>query len=222
MTRLGEESARYTIAEEIAHSITHGVGLLLGIAAQVLLIVFAVRFATPIAVVAASIYGATLVLLYAASTLYHALPQGRAKRVFEVLDHSAIFLLIAGTYTPYTLVKMPAGWGWSIFGVIWGLAALGITLEAVFRGRGRKIQLVLYLAMGWLIVVAIRPLVGSLPTGGTVLLGAGGACYTLGVIFYRWHSLRFHHAVWHVFVLAGSVCHVFSVLFYVVGPRALG
>lgn len=222
MTELGKESARYSIAEEIAHSITHGVGLLIGIAAQVLLIVFAVRYSTPIAVVAASIYGATLVLLYATSTLYHALPRGRAKRVFEVLDHSAIFLLIAGTYTPYMLVKMPTGWGWTLFGVVWGLAALGITLEAVFRGRGRKIQLGLYLAMGWLIVVAIRPLVSALPTAGAVLLGLGGFCYTFGVVFYRWHSLRFHHAVWHVFVLAGSVLHVFSVLFYVVGPRSQG
>lgn len=222
MSRLGEESARYTIAEEVAHSITHGVGLLLGIAAQVLLIVFAVKFANPTAVVAASIYGATLVLLYAASTLYHALPRGRAKRVFEILDHSAIFLLIAGTYTPYMLVKMPTGWGWTIFGVVWGLAALGITFEAVFRGRGRKIQLALYLIMGWMIVIAIRPLVSSLPTAGTVLLGAGGLFYTLGVVFYRWHSLRFHHAVWHVFVLAGSACHVFSVLFYVVGPYSRG
>jgi len=222
LSELGQESARYTIAEEVAHSITHGVGLLLGIAAQVLLIVFAVKYSSPIAVVAASIYGATLVLLYAASTLYHALPRGSAKRVFEILDHSAIFLLIAGTYTPYMLVKMPAGWGWSIFGVVWGLAALGITFEAVLRGRGRKIQLALYLAMGWMIVIAIRPLVGALPLGGVVLLGAGGLCYTLGVVFYRWHSLRYHHAVWHVFVLAGSACHVFSVLFYVVGPYSRG
>ncbi len=215
------EADRYTIAEEIAHSITHGVGLLLGIAAQVLLIVFAVRFATPIAVVAASIYGSTLVMLYGVSTLYHALPRGRAKRVFEVLDHSAIFLLIAGTYTPYMLVKMPTGWGWSIFGVVWGVAAVGIVLEAVFQGRGRKVQLALYLIMGWMIVVAIEPLLGSLPTGGLVLLGAGGAFYTLGVIFYQWHSLKYHHAVWHLFVLAGSACHVFSVLFYVVGPRSV-
>ena len=215
------EHPRFTVAEEIAHSITHGVGMLLGIAALVLLIVFSVRFATPIAVVAASIYGGTLVLLYAASTLYHALPHGRAKRVFEVFDHSAIFLLIAGTYTPYTLVSMPLGWGWSVFGVVWGLAILGIVLEAVFRGRQRHVQLVLYLVMGWMILIALRPLLDSLPTAGLILLGAGGLFYTLGVIFYRWHSLRYHHAVWHLFVLAGSACHVFSVLFYVVGPRSL-
>ncbi len=222
MSRLGREAARYTVAEEIAHSITHGVGLLLGIAAQVLLIVFAVRYATPIAVVSASIYGSTLVLLYAASTLYHALPRGRAKRVFEVLDHSAIFLLIAGTYTPFTLVKMPGGWGWAIFGVVWGLAALGIVFEATLRGRGRKIQLALYLAMGWMIVIAIRPLIEGLDLGGLILLGAGGLCYTLGVVFFVWHSLPYHHAVWHVFVLAGSALHVFSVLFYVVGPLGAG
>ncbi len=218
--RLGEEAARYSVDEEIAHSLTHGVGLLLGVAAQVVLIVFAVRYSTRVAVVAASVYGATLVLMYGTSTLYHALPKGPAKRVFEVLDHSAIFLLIAGTYTPYTLVDAPAGWGWTIFGVIWGLALLGITLEAVLRARGRKVQLALYLVMGWLILIALKPLLADMPLVGMALLAAGGVCYTLGVIFYGWHSLRFHHAVWHVFVLAGSACHVISVLFFVLGPYA--
>jgi hemolysin III len=218
---LGEEAARYSVAEEIAHSITHGVGLVLGIIALVVLVAFSVRYATPVAVVAASIYGATLVILYGTSTLYHALPPGPAKRVFEVLDHSAIFLLIAGTYTPFMLVKAPAGWGWSIFGVVWGLAVVGIVLEGVLRGGGRGIQLVLYLVMGWLILIALRPLIDSMPVGGMWLLAAGGVCYTLGVVFYRWHSLRFHHAVWHLFVLAGSAFHVFSVLFFVVGPYSL-
>ena len=221
MTHRSQNVARYSVSEEIAHSVTHGIGLLLGIAALVVLVIFAVNFSTPIAVVSASIFGATLVLLYATSTLYHALPQGAAKRVFGVLDHSAIFLLIAGTYTPFTLVKLPLGWGWSIFGVVWGLAIIGIICEAVLRRRGRKIQLVLYLVMGWSILIAARPLLQALPTGGTVLLAAGGACYTLGVVFYRWRSLRYHHAVWHVFVLAGSAFHVFSVLYYVVGPRSM-
>ncbi len=216
--QLGAEAARYSLAEEIANSLTHGVGLLLGIAALVLLVVFAARFSTATAIVAASIYGATIVILYGTSMLYHALPKGPAKRVFEVLDHSAIYLLIAGTYTPYMLVKVPAGWGWSIFGVIWGLAVLGIVLEAVLRARGRAIQLVLYLLMGWLVLIALKPLIASMPPAGMALLAIGGVCYTLGVVFYVWHSLRFHHAIWHVFVLAGSLCHVFSVLFFVVGP----
>lgn len=220
--RLGEEAARYSASEELAHSLTHGAGLALGIVALVMLVVFAVRYATPLAVVAASVYGATLILLYATSTLYHALPPGPAKRVFEVLDHSAIFLLIAGTYTPYTLIDLPAGWGWALFGVIWGLAAVGITLEAVFHVRARNIQLGLFLIMGWLIVIALKPLLASLPAGGMALLALGGLCYTLGVVFYLWHGLRFHHAVWHVFVLAGSACHVLSVLFFVVGPYGPG
>lgn len=219
-TGLGAEAARYTVAEEVANSLTHGLGLLLGIASLVMLVVFAARFATPTAVVAASIYGATIIVLYGTSMLYHALPKGSAKRVFEVLDHSAIFLLIAGTYTPYALLKVPGAWGWSIFGVIWGLAVLGITLEAVLRSRGRNLQLGLYLVMGWLVLIVIKPLIAAMPTGGMVLLAAGGVFYTLGVVFYMWHSLRFHHAIWHVLVLAGSLCHIFSVLLYVVGPYA--
>ncbi|MEO0972779.1 MAG: hemolysin III family protein [Pseudomonadota bacterium] len=217
---LGQEAERYTVAKEIANSVTHGVGLALSIAALVMLIVFAVRYSTAVAVVAASVYGATLVLLYTTSTLYHALPKGPAKRVFEVLDHSAIFLLIAGTYTPYTLVKLPAGWGWSLFGVIWGLAVLGIVLEATLRVRGRNVQLALYLVMGWLILIAMGPLVSAMPAAGLALLALGGVCYSLGVVFFLWHSLRFHHVVWHVFVLAGSACHVLSVLFFVVGVHA--
>lgn len=170
------------------------------------------------AVVACSIYGATLVLLYTASTFYHALPPGRGKRVFGILDHAAIFLLIAGTYTPFTLVTLRGGWGWSLFGVIWGIAAAGTVLEAVARGRWRRLQLVLYLAMGWGVVLVARPLVQELARGGLVLLACGGLAYTLGVIFYVWKRLPFHHAVWHVFVLAGSICHFFAVLLYVI-PR---
>ena len=204
----------FPVAEELAHSLTHGAGLLLGIAALVLLVV-ASRRGAAIHVVACSLYGATLVLLYGASTLYHALPPGRGKRVFGTLDHAAIFLLIAGTYTPFTLVTLHGGWGWSLFGVIWGLAIAGVVFEAVTRGRARRLQLFLYLVMGWSIVLAGRPLLRELPPGGLVLLLAGGLAYTLGVVFFVWRSLPFHHAVWHVFVLAGSVCHFFAVLLYV-------
>jgi hemolysin III len=156
-----------------------------------------------------------LVLLYAASTLYHALPQGRAKRVFSILDHAGIFLLIAGTYTPFTLVTLRGPWGWSLFGVIWGCAVLGVVIEAVWMGRVRKPQLALYLIMGWAVLVAIKPLVGSLPPGGLMLLFGGGLFYSGGVGFYVWRGFKYHHAIWHVFVLAGSAMHVFAVLFYV-------
>jgi hemolysin III len=206
----------FTIAEEIAHSLTHGAGLLLGIAALVLMIVFAAREGSTVAVVASSIYGSTLILLYSASTLYHALPRGRAKRVFGILDHAGIFLLIAGTYTPFTMVTLRGRFGWAVFGVIWGIAALGVVVEAVSRGKLRRLQLVLYLAMGWGMVFVCRPLLRELATGGLVLLLAGGLAYSLGVIFFVWRRLPFHHAIWHVFVLGGSVCHFFAVLLYVI------
>jgi len=165
--------------------------------------------------VAVSVYVSTLVLLYAASTLYHALPRGRAKQVFNILDHAGIFLLIAGTYTPFTLVTLRGGWGWSLFGVIWGCAILGIVIESVWMGKVRRPQLVLYLVMGWAVLVAIKPLVGSLAPGGLALLFGGGLAYTLGAVFYAWRGFRYHHAVWHVFVLVGSILHFFAVLFYV-------
>lgn len=206
----------FPVAEEVAHSLTHGAGLLLGITALVLMVVFAAQKGTAIHVVASSLFGATLVLLYSASTFYHALPPGRGKRVFGILDHAAIFLLIAGTYTPFTLVTLRGPWGWSLFATIWGLAIAGVVLEAVTRGRARRLELVLYLVMGWGIVVATRPLLHGLAPGGLVLLLAGGLAYTLGVIFFLWRRLPFHHAVWHVFVLAGSICHFFAVLLYVI------
>lgn len=208
----------FTVAEEVAHSLTHGAGLLLGIAALVLMVVFSAQRGSARHVVACSVYGSTLVLLYGASTLYHALPRGRGKRVFGILDHAAIYLLIAGTYTPFTLVSMGGAWGWSLFGVIWSLAIAGVVLEAVSRGQVRRLQLTLYLVMGWLIVLAARPLFTGVAPGGLVLLVAGGLSYTLGVIFFVWKSLLFHHAVWHVFVLGGSVCHFLAVLLYVIPP----
>jgi hemolysin III len=205
----------YSVGEEIAHSLTHGIGFGLGVAALVVLVVVAVRNGGVVQTVAASIYGSTLVILYAASTLYHALPRGRAKQVFNILDHSGIFLLIAGTYTPFTLVTLRGGWGWSLFGVIWGCAVLGIVIESVWMGKVRRPQLVLYLLMGWAALVAIRPLLGNLEAGGLYLLFGGGLAYSLGVVFYAWRGFRYHHAIWHVFVLAGSILHFFAVLFYV-------
>lgn len=206
----------FSVAEEVANSLTHGAGLLLGIAALVLMVVFAAQGGSATRVVACSVYGATLVVLYSASTFYHALPHGRGKVIFGIIDHAAIFLLIAGTYTPFTLVTLRGSWGWSLFGVIWGLAIAGVVLEAVARGRTRRLQLSLYLAMGWMIVVAARPLMRELDPGGLLLLLAGGLAYTLGILFFVWRRLPFHHAVWHVFVLGGSVCHFFGVVLYVI------
>jgi len=185
----------------------------------VLVVLFGAMRGTAVHVVSGAIYGSTLILLYASSTFYHAFPPGRTKQVFRVLDHSAIFLLIAGTYTPFTLVTLGGAWGWSLFGVVWGLAVAGIVLEAVFPGRLRVLQVILYLAMGWVGVVAGRPLIEALEPQGLALLVAGGLFYTVGVVFYVWRSLRFHHAIWHVFVLGGSTCHFFAVLLHVIPPR---
>jgi len=207
---------KYSLAEEIAHAITHGVGLLASIAGLVILIVFASLRGDAWHVVSVSVYGATLVLLYSASTFYHALPAPRAKSVFRTLDHAAIYLLIAGTYTPFMLVNLRGGWGWALFGVVWGLAVLGIVLEAVAKQRVRILSVVLYLGLGWLVAIAVKPLVQSVEPGGLVLLVAGGLAYSVGVVFYSWKRLPYHHAVWHVFVMAGSLFHFFAVLFYVI------
>ena len=210
------KTGHYSVAEEIAHAITHGVGLLLSIAGLVLLIVLASLHGDAWHIVSCSIFGATLVLLYAASTFYHAIPSPRAKEVLRVLDHAAIFLLIAGTYTPFVLVNLRGGWGWTLFGVVWGLAVLGVVLEAVAKQRVKVLSLVLYLGLGWLVAIATKPLLENVATGGIVLLVLGGLAYSGGVVFYVWRKLPYHHAVWHVFVLAGSVLHFFAVLFYVI------
>ena len=204
--------------EELAHAITHGVGAVLSMAGLAVLVVFASLRGDAWHVVAASIYGASLLTLYLCSTFYHALPPSRAKQVFQTLDHGAIYILIAGTYTPFTLVTLRGGWGWSLFGVIWGLAVLGVIQEVVLKRRIRWVSLLLYLGMGWLIMVAVRPLVGALDTGGLILLSAGGLFYTLGTVFYMAHRIPYHHAIWHLFVLAGSICHFFAVLRYVIPP----
>ncbi len=209
---------RYSVAEEIAHAITHGVGLLLSIAGLVILVVFASWRGDAWHTVSVSIYGATLVLLYTASTFYHALTSPGAKGVFRILDHAAIYLLIAGTYTPFTLVNLRGGWGWTLFGLVWGLAALGVVLEATARQRFRILSIVLYLGLGWLAAIAVKPLLHSVESRGIVLLVAGGLAYTGGVAFYGWRRLRYHHAVWHLFVLVGSLFHFFAVLFYVIPP----
>jgi hemolysin III len=211
----GVHTPRYRLGEEIANSVTHGVGLVAAIAGLVVLVALAATRGTAWHVVGCSIYGSTLVLLYAASTLYHSIPNPRAKRLLRVLDHSAIFLLIAGTYTPFTLVNLRGPWGWSLFGVVWGLALLGIFLQTGKR-RHPVLAVALYLVMGWTVVVAARPLLHSISPGGLVLLVAGGLAYTLGIAFYAWKRLPYAHSVWHGFVLLGSALHFFAILFFVI------
>jgi hemolysin III len=204
-----------SIGEEIASSVTHGVGGLLAIAGLAVLVTFAAIRGSAWHVVGCSIFGATMVLLYTSSTLYHAIRAPRAKQVLRRLDHAGIFLLIAGTYTPFTLVSLRGPWGWSLLGVIWGLAVLGILLQSGSR-RHPVLSVALYVAMGWTVLIAIRPLLSSLPRGGLVLLVLGGLAYTAGIAFYAWRRLPFNHSIWHGFVLAGTVLHFFAVLRYVI------
>lgn len=211
-------TGRYSVAEEIAHAITHGVGLLFSVAGLVVLVVFASLRGDGWHIVSCSIYGTTLVLLYTASTLYHAIPSPSAKGVFRILDHAAIYLLIAGTYTPFMLVNLRGPWGWTLFGVVWGLALFGVVLEGIAQQRVRISSVVLYLGLGWLVAIAVKPLLDSVAIGGLVLLLLGGLAYSVGVVVYGWRRLPYHHAIWHVFVMVGSVCHFFAVLFYVI-PR---
>jgi hemolysin III len=209
---------RYSGSEEIASSLIHGIGIVLSIAGLAALVAFAARDGEPRHVASVSVYGASLILLYTASTLYHGIPSPRAKPVLRTLDHAAIFLLIAGTYTPFTLISLKGAWGWSLFAIVWVLAFAGIGLE--FAGvKNRKLMAALYVCLGWIGLIAIKPLLASIEAGGLWLLFGGGAAYTLGVPFYLSRRVPYSHATWHLFVLLGSVLQFFAVLFYVL-PRA--
>jgi hemolysin III len=206
----------YQLGEEIANSVTHGVGAVLAIAGSVVLVVMAALHGTVWHVVGCAVFGGTLVVLYTASTLYHSIPHARARSVLQVLDHTAIYLLIAGTYTPFMLVTLRGPWGWSLLGVVWAVAVAGISLHTTSLGRRMHIlRVVLYIIMGWVGIVAFRPLVVTLGATGTGLVLAGGVAYTAGVAFYA-SKRRYSHAIWHVFVLAGSALHYTAVLLYVV------
>ncbi len=202
----------YTAGEEIANAVTHGLGALLSIAGLAVLVKLAALRGNALHVASFAVFGTTLILLYTASTLYHILTNPTAKKVFRILDHSAIFLLIAGTYTPMTLVALRGRLGWTIFGVIWVLAVLGIVIKSVFVGRFHKISVAVYLGMGWICVFAFKSILNRVPGSILILLGLGGLCYTVGVVFYSWHRLPYSHAVWHLFVLAGSTLHFFAIL----------
>jgi hemolysin III len=203
----------YTPAEELANSITHGIGFFIGISVLVLLVVLSSLRKGPWEIVSCSIYGVTFIMLYLGSTLYHSARHPRTRRIFKVIDHASIYLLIAGTYTPFALAPLRGALGWSIFGAIWGAAAIGIFFKAFFTGRFKAASLLSYLFMGWFCVIAVKPLYQELNTIGFIMLAAGGLCYSIGAVFYAWKSLKWSHTVWHLFVLAGSLCHFFSILF---------
>ena len=200
--------------EEIANTVSHALGLLATLVGAPFLISHAVRRGSTATVVGTSIFACTIVLLYLTSTLYHAMPRTRAKRVFRVLDHEAIFLFIAGTYTPFTLGVLRGGWGWSILGVVWSLAVVGIVLNAVGGMRYRRFSTGIYLGMGWLMLIAIRPLWLRLPVSGLLWLLAGGLAYTVGVAFFAAKRIPYSHLIWHLFVLVGTSCHFIAVLWY--------
>jgi len=206
------QTTHYSHGEEIANSVTHGIGIGLSIAGLAVMVTRAALYGDVWQVVSASVFGASMILLYTASTLYHSFRHEGIKRVLRKLDHTAIYLLIAGTYTPFMLVNLRGAWGWSLFGVVWGFAIVGLVLKIWLTGRFRILSTLCYIGMGWMIVIATKPMLQSVPHSGLWLLLAGGLCYTGGTLFYMWRSLRYHHAVWHLFVLAGTIFHYFAVL----------
>lgn len=210
----GANERPQSLGEEIANSVSHGVGLLAALAAFPVLVVNALRHESAAAIVGASVFATTVVLLYLSSTLFHAVSAPRAKRVLQILDHSAIYLLIAGTYTPFTLGVLRGPWGWTLFGLVWGIAATGTALKAVGGVRYNGISTLIYVAMGWLIVIAADPAWHLVPKWGLAWLLAGGIAYTAGALFFMAERIRYFHFVWHLFVVAGTACHVVAVLRY--------
>jgi hemolysin III len=204
------------LKEETINALTHGIGAALSLGGVAVLVFMAAVRGDAWHIIGCSVYGTTLVLLFLSSTVYHGCRAPRLKHIMRIIDHASIYLLIAGTYTPFTLVNLRGAWGWSLFGVIWALALAGIVFQVFFVNRFHVLQVAVYIAMGWLVVVAVKPLLVSLPRPGLVWLLAGGLSYTFGVVFYVWKRLPYGHAVWHLFVLAGSICHYFAILFYVV------
>lgn len=210
--------SRYTQREEYANIATHALGALLSVAALVLMVVYAMREGDPYHIVSVSIFGATLILLYIMSTLYHSIQEPKVKHVFRVFDHSCIYLLIAGSYTPFTLVTLRGGWGWTLFGVTWGLALCGVVFKIFFTKRFNFLSTMMYIALGWSVLIAIKPVLENVPPGGVFWLVSGGLLYTFGTIFYLWRRIPYHHAIWHVFVMGGSFCHFLAVFYYVLPP----
>lgn len=204
---------RYTLGEEIFNGVSHGAGAVLSVAGTVVLIVCAAIYSDAWAVVSSCIYGASLIILYTMSTLYHSITNKRAKAFFRIMDHNTIFVLIAGTYTPITLAVLRGAWGWVLFSVVWTAAIVGIALNSIDLERFKKLSIVCYVAMGWVIVFAIKPLIDSAPMLSLVFLVIGGVFYTGGIVFYAIKRVRYFHSVWHLFTIAGSAFHYFAILF---------
>lgn len=213
---MNEPAASYSDTEEIFHTISHGVGIVLSIAGLAILVAFATLNGNGWHIASSSIYGATLILMYSFSTLYHGIPHSQAKQILQQLDHAAIYLLIAGTYTPFLLVNLRHDWGWLLLVIIWTVAIIGVIFELSNYKPFKRISLWLYMTMGWMILLAIKPMLDNVHIGGIVLLVAGGLAYTIGAIFYVRKQMPYHHVIWHFFVLAGSILHFFSILFYVI------
>ena len=207
---------RYSVVEEIINAATHGFGILLSIVGLTVLVAFASLDGSSILIVSCAIFGASLIFSYSSSTLYHAITNEKVKQIFRQFDHAAIYFLIAGTYTPIVLVSLGGTWGWTIFSIIWLTAIAGIVLKFVYPHRFKKLSVILYLIMGWFVVIAINELMENMDSGGLWLMLIGGLFYSVGVIFYVWKSLPYNHAVWHLFVLAGSISHYFMILLYIV------
>ena len=206
--------------EEIANSVTHGIGLAMSLAGLVALVILAFARGGVWHIVGCCVYGASLVALYAASTLYHSVQNPRLKRFFLAADQVAIYLLIAGTYTPFTLVNLRGRWGWSLLVSVWTLALFGIGVRVIFAERRKAVTMALYLAIAWMAIIAVKPIFATVPLGGLAWIGAGGLAYMTGLVFFAWDRLPFNHAIWHLFVMAGSGCHYFAVVFYVLPPQA--
>jgi hemolysin III len=212
--------SQYSFIEEIFNSITHGIGIIISIAALIIMVIFSSRYGSAIDIVSSTIFGISLVLLYTASTLYHSFQKPGLKHTFKIIDHSCIYILIAGTYTPFMLITLNGTLGWTIFSVVWSLTIGGILFKVFFINRLETISTIAYIIMGWLIIFAIKPLYQALPGSALALIVSGGLIYTLGTIFYAWEKLPFNHSIWHSFVLAGSICHFFAIMFYVLPVKA--
>lgn len=214
--QIGQKERIQSLGEEIANSISHGVGFLLAVVVSPILIIYAVKHGSATGIVGASIFSFSMVMLYIVSTLYHSFPRNKAKRVFQILDHSVIFLMIAGTYTPFTLSVLEGSLGWTLFGLAWSLAVVGIIFQCAGGVKQKKLTMILYLIMGWLIIIAVKPLLLNLPLWGLFWLLIGGFAYTAGVGFYAAKKVRYAHFVWHLFVIVGSSCHYIAVLRYAI------
>jgi len=211
-----DEASYYTEKEEFVNYSTSLIGLSISVVGFIFLIIFSYNYGEMIHLLCCTAYGLSMVFMYVCSTFYHGSKSGKLKKFFRLMDHSSIFLYIAGSYTPFTLINLKGVWGWSIFSIVWFLAITGIILRIIFRTRAATITMVLYILMGWTIIVAIKPLIDNLALNAIILLFTGGISYTAGLIFYSWNSLPYHHAIWHIFVMIGSFTHFFAVLFYVI------